>query len=310
MRLRTATDDLSIPITQNASLTVEKSSATTELSAPGTVTYDYLVTNTGNVTITGLSLSDDNDNDDMVCAATTIAVGGSTTCTATHTFTQAELDAGGTLDNIVTATSNEAPDATDDLSIPISQNASLTVEKSSATTSLSAPGTVTYDYLVTNTGNVTITGLSLSDNNDNDDMVCAATTIAVGGSTTCTATHTFTQAELDAGGTLDNIVTASSNEAPDATDDLSIPISQTASITVEKSSATTSLSAPGTVTYDYLVTNTGNVTITGCRSVITTTTTTWCVLPPPLRWAGRRPVRRRTRSRRPSWMRAARWTTS
>jgi len=31
----------------------------------------------------------------------------------------------------------------------------MTVEKSSVTTSLSAPGTVTYDYLVTNTGNVT-----------------------------------------------------------------------------------------------------------------------------------------------------------
>ena len=261
-----ATDDLSIPISQTASITVEKSSATTSLSAPGTVTYDYLVTNTGNVTITGLSLSDNNDNDDMVCAATTIAVGGSTTCTATHTFTQAELDAGGTLDNIVTASSNEAPDATDDLSIPISQTASITVEKSSATTSLSAPGTVTYDYLVTNTGNVTITGLSLSDNNDNDDMVCAATTIAVGGSTTCTATHTFTQAELDAGGTLDNIVTASSNEAPDATDDLSIPITQSATLSLDKS-GTFDAGADGfadvgeLITYTFVVTNTGNVTL-------------------------------------------------
>ena len=266
-----ATDDLSIPIEKNASITVDKSSTTTSLSAPGTVTYNYLVTNTGNVTITGLSLSDDNDNDDMVCGSSTLTVapdaGSTTTCTATHTFTQAELEAGGTLDNTVTASSNEVPDATDDLSIPITKNASITVEKSSATTSLSAPGTVTYNYLVTNTGNVTMTGLSLSDDNDNDDMVCGSSTLTVapdtGSTTTCTATHTFTQAELDAGGTLDNTVTASSNEAPDATDDLSIPITKNASMTVEKSSATTSLSAPGTVTYNYLVTNTGNVTITG-----------------------------------------------
>ncbi len=73
--------------------------------------YSYLVTNTGNVTLTGISLSDDNDNDDMICPFTTLAVGAFMTCMATHTFSQAELDAGGTLDNVVTASSNEAPDA-------------------------------------------------------------------------------------------------------------------------------------------------------------------------------------------------------
>ena len=272
-----ATDFLSIPITQSASMTVEKSSTTTSLSAPGTVTYSYLVTNTGNVTLTGITVVDDNDNDDMVCEATTLAVGGSMTCTATHTFSQAELDANGSptadsgvLYNNVTADSNESDPATDFLSIPITQSASMTVEKSSTTTSLSAPGTVTYSYLVTNTGNVTLTGITVVDDNDNDDMVCEATTLAVGGSMTCTATHTFSQAELDANGSptadsgvLYNNVTADSNESDPATDFLSIPITQSASMTVEKSSTTTSLSAPGTVTYSYLVTNTGNVTITG-----------------------------------------------
>ncbi len=280
-----ATDDLSIPITQDPSMTVEKSSATTSLSAPATVTYDYLVTNTGNVTITGLSLVDDNDNNDMSCLATTIAVGGSTTCSATHTFTQVELNVDGSptpgsgvLYNEVTASSNETPDATDDLSIPITQDPSMTVEKSSATTSLSAPATVTYDYLVTNTGNVTITGLSLVDDNDNNDMSCLATTIAVGGSTTCSATHTFTQVELNVDGSptpgsgvLYNEVTASSNETPDATDDLSIPITQDPSIAIDKwtngedaDTVTGPLVAiDGAVTWLYNVWNTGNVTLSG-----------------------------------------------
>jgi len=52
------------------------------------VTYDYLVTNTGNVTLNGISLSDDNDNDNMVCEATTLAVGAHMHCTATHTFSR------------------------------------------------------------------------------------------------------------------------------------------------------------------------------------------------------------------------------
>jgi uncharacterized repeat protein (TIGR01451 family) len=246
------------------SMTVVKSSTTTSLSAPGTVTYSYVVTNTGDVPLTGISLSDNNDNNDMSCPSTTLAVGASMTCTATHTFTQTELDAGGTLDNTVTATSNEAPSASDSLSIPIVQDSGMTVVKTSATTSLSAPETVTYNYRVTNTGNVTLTGISLSDNNDNDDMSCPGTTLAVGDYMDCTATHTFTQAELDAGGTLDNTVTASSNETSNANDSLSIPIDQNPGMSIVKSSTTSSLaSAPVTVNYSYVVTNTGNVTLTG-----------------------------------------------
>jgi len=256
-------DTLDIPITQTPELTVVKSSTMTELTAPGTVTYSYLVTNTGNVSLTGISLSDDNDNDDMDCPATTLAVGASMTCTASHTFTQAELNAGGTLDNTVTASSNEAPDDTDSLSIPITQTPALTVVKSSTTTELTAPGTVIYSYLVTNTGGVSLTGISLSDDNDNDDMDCPATTLAVGASMTCTASHTFTQAELNAGGTLDNTVTASSNEAPNDTDDLSIPITQTPALTVVKSSTTTSATTAGQVIlYTYAVENTGSITLT------------------------------------------------
>ena len=272
-----ATDILDIPITQTPSMTVVKSSTTTSLIAPGTVTYSYLVTNTGNVILTGIVLSDDNDNNDMSCPATSLAPSATMTCTATHTFTQAELSANGsptaasgTLTNIVTASSNEAPDTTDTLDIPIAQTPSMTVVKSSTATSLSAPGTVTYSYLVTNTGNAILTGIVLSDDNDNNDISCPSTTLAVSATMTCTATHTFTQAELNANGsptaasgTLTNIVTASSNEAPDATDTLNIPIVQNPSMTVAKSSTTTSLSAPGTVTYSYLVTNTGNVTLTG-----------------------------------------------
>jgi len=233
-------DPNTVPVPQNSAMTVEKTSVTTNLSAPATVTYSYLVTNTGNVTLTGISLSDDNDNDDMDCPFPTLDVGTDMTCTASHTFTQAELDANGSptadsgvLYNIVTASSNEAEDATDSLEIQIVYGPAMTVEKTSVTTNLSAPATVTYSYLVTNTGNVTLTGISLSDDNDNDDMDCPFTTLDVGTDMTCTASHTFTQAELDANGSptadsgvLYNIVTASSNEAEDATDFLSIPINR------------------------------------------------------------------------------------
>jgi LPXTG-site transpeptidase (sortase) family protein len=161
----------------------------------------------------------------------------------------------------VTASSNEAPNATDNLSIPIAQSPSMTVEKSSTTTSLSAPGTVTYSYLVTNTGNVTLTGISLTDDNDNNDMSCPAATLAPAATMTCTATHTFTQAELIANGSptagsgsLTNNVTASSKEAPNAADNLVIPI-VAADLALTKSVNNSSPVLGETVTFTITITN-------------------------------------------------------
>ena len=161
------------------SITVEKTSATTELTAPGTVNYSYLVSNTGNVTINALNLADTNTTLPPVCVLTSLAPGTTTTCTATHDFTQDELDRinGGTLlcpneavtfkglYNHVTATSTETTPATDELCIPVIPTPAMTVDKTSTSASLSAPGLVTYNYLVSNTGNVTITALNLADTN-------------------------------------------------------------------------------------------------------------------------------------------------
>ena len=377
-------------------LVVVKSSPTKLLTAPQTVQYTYLVRNVGNVTVTGIALSDDNDNNDLSCPLTTLAPGALMTCTATHTFTQAELDANGSpvadsdkLANTVTATSNEAPLATDDLVIPIEQvpaltlvksatptsydqvgdvisysykitntgnvtlpgqftvgdnkltvtcpatatlapgasitctashtvvqadldageivnvasasngvvtsppdtarveavqNPKLVVVKSSPTTSVSAPQTVSYTYVVTNTGNVTVTGITLGDNNDNNDLSCPQTTLAPTASMTCTATHTFTQAELDANGSpaggtgnLANTVTATSDQAPLATDDLVIPIVRFPELTLVKSASPQSYNQVGQViTYTYVVTNTGNVTVVGSISVTDDKVTVVC----------------------------------
>ena len=275
---------------QDPSMTVVKSSATTSLSAPGTVTYSYLVTNTGNVAITGLVLVDDNDNNDMSCGATTIAVGGSTTCSATHTFTQAELDADGSptpgsgvLFNEVTASSNETPDATDDLSIPITQNPSILLAKSGTFTDESGDGfaqageTISYSFAVANNGNVTLTNVTL------DDLVGDVTVtggpialLPVGAfdDSTFTGSYTITQADIDAG-TFYNLAEACGIDPGEAEvcddDDHREPLTQNPSIDIEKATngfdADTADLAPvitvgDPVEWTYLVTNTGNVPVT------------------------------------------------
>jgi hypothetical protein len=184
-------------------MTVVKSSQTTSINAPGIVMYSYLVTNTGTVSLTGISLLDDNIDATVSCPGTTLAPGDDFICTAQHTVTQVEVDANGSpvvdsgeLFNTVTASSAEAPDATDDLSIPFVIDPSISLVKSSSTSSVTSTGPVAYSYLVTNTGNVTLSGLSLDDDNDEDDASCPVSTLAPGENTTCTATHDVTAAEI------------------------------------------------------------------------------------------------------------------
>ena len=239
------------------------------------ISYGYVVTNTGNVTLAGpFSVSDDKATDESCPATATLAPGASITCTASYTITQADIDAGSVV-NVASATNGAVTSPPDTETVTAAQAASLRVEKSSATSSLSAPTTVTYSYLVTNTGNTTLSAISLSDDNDNDDVACPGTTLAPAASMTCTATHTFTQAELDANGSptagsgfVTNTVTASSNEAPVTTDTLSIPIVQTPALTIVKSASPSTYDhVDQVISYSYLVTNTGNVTLSGPFSV-------------------------------------------
>ncbi|HLO29299.1 MAG TPA: DUF11 domain-containing protein, partial [Anaerolineales bacterium] len=166
-----------------------------------TITYNIVMTNTGDTTLTNVVVSDPKlTSDSNACAS--VAPNGTCALGGSYIVQQADVDA-GSLSNTATVTDDDLCPAagagvcSDTVTVPISQNPSMTVAKSSATTSLSAPETVDYSYLVTNTGTVTLTGISLSDDNDNDDMSCPDGALAPGAVMTCTATHTFTQAELD-----------------------------------------------------------------------------------------------------------------
>ena len=227
------------------------------------MTYSFLVTNTGNVTVTGIVVTDPKVPA-ISCPATSLAPSAFMTCTGGHVVTQAEMDApSGTLVNTVTVKSS-APDATDSNTIPVAKDPKLTVDKTSTTTSITAAGQVVpYSFLVTNTGNVTVTGITLTDPKV-PTIACDATSLAPGISMTCTGNHTVTQAEMDAAsGTLVNTVTVKSS-APDATDSNTIPVAKDPKLTVDKTSTTTSITVAGQVVpYSFLVTNTGNVTVTG-----------------------------------------------
>ena len=230
--------------------------------------YNYMLTNTGNETLTGVTLGDDQEpvTCDPTVPVASLAPGESITCTATHTVTQADLDA-GSVGNVATGDSEQTLPVTDTVTVPADQSPAMTVAKSATESSFAAVGEVIhYSYVLTNTGNVTLTGVTLVD--DKADVSCPGTSLAPGAAMTCTATYTVTQADLDAG-SVTNVATGDSEQTESVTDTVTVPATQAPELTVVKSitGGDPFDSVGDVVSYGFVVTNTGNVRLAGPVSV-------------------------------------------
>ncbi|MFT3892850.1 MAG: hypothetical protein QM730_14555 [Anaerolineales bacterium] len=213
----TDTASATIPAIQNPALTFEKTGsfdagADGYADAGELITYTFVVTNVGNVTLHNATVTDPLAGlSAITCNSTTIPVDGHITCTATYAVTQADIDAGSVY-NLATADSKESEPDDDDNTEPLPQNPLIQVVKTSTTTNISAAGQVVpYTFTVTNEGNVTLTGITVTDPN------CDAAPVYVSGDTNTdtklqlaetwiyTCDHTVTQAEIDTYGPSSNL---------------------------------------------------------------------------------------------------------
>ncbi|HLO32899.1 MAG TPA: sortase, partial [Anaerolineales bacterium] len=268
-----AIDSLSIPITQNpAHTTVKTQTSTGPYSVGNTITYNIAVRNTGNVTLTGVTVTD-NSATVGVCVPSqpaSLAPNGTLTCQASHLVTQADLDNGSYV-NTATGDSDQTPAGTSAVTVNFTQNPVLTIVKSSDATGTNAVGdTITYTYDVQNTGNVILTNVTVTDVHSGlSAIICKpvqGSTLLPGATMSCTAIYTVTQADVDAG-QIDNtgLVTGTPPTGSSVVDDdlLSEPISQNPALTVAKSQTSNGPYVAGdTITYSIVVRNTGNVTLT------------------------------------------------
>ena len=110
---------------------------------------------------------------------------------------------------------------------------SMTMVKSATESSYNAVGqTINYGYLISNTGNVTLSGVDVVDAHAGlNGLSCPAPTLAPGASETCSATYRVTPADLNAGSIV-NTATAQG-----------IPSGATAPISSPPSSVTVPLAA-------------------------------------------------------------------
>jgi uncharacterized repeat protein (TIGR01451 family) len=251
----------------NPAMTIDKSSTTPSIDHVGQVVpYTFLVTNTGNVALTGITVTDTKVAT-VICPATTLAVGANMTCTGNYTVTQADLDdPDGELNNTATADSDQTGPVTDSHAIPIVRNPALSITKVATEQSFDSVGDVIhYTIVATNTGNVTLTNVTVTDPVVSG-LVCTpanGSSLAPGASMTCTATHTITQADLDAGHFANTAcVDDGSGGAAQACADEDVPGEQNPAIGIAKNPDSQTFQSPGTANFSITVTNTGNVTLT------------------------------------------------
>ena len=279
----TANESISVIAAVPNSMLTKTASKTVDAEEGDVITYSYIFTNTGNVSLTDVSLSDVHEGSGSLGAITpaTVAVmlpGASQTFTAEYTITQDDIDAGVAITNIATAAATPAtgsymPPSADESVALITPAPAVTFTKTaSEDTDLQEGDVVTYSYSVTNTGNVTLTDLSVSDAHSGTGTLSAITpatvaTLAVGDSADFTATYTVTQDDIDAGIAITNIATLSATPAqgtlPVTTADESVTVeAPTPASTLSKTASDTTDAQEGDViTYTYVVQNTGNVTL-------------------------------------------------
>ncbi len=203
----TGFDEIDTAIPQSAALTVNKQSSAATLLAGAVVEFTFDVTNTGNVTLTGIAVDDPLANP-VDCPNTTLAPGEGTTCRATYTVTQDDVNANNVTN---TATVSGTPPSGPPVSasgteiIEGSPDPAINVDKIAGTGPFLLDSVIPYSFKVTNTGNQTLTGVVI------DDPIigtvrCPTATLAPGVVTTCTGSYVATQEDVDAG-TLSNSAT-------------------------------------------------------------------------------------------------------
>jgi LPXTG-site transpeptidase (sortase) family protein len=273
-----------VALTQSPAISIVKSSDATGTNADGdTIIYSYDVENTGNVTLTNVTVTDAHTGLSAITCIpaqdSALNPGDTMSCSATYTVTQADANA-GQIDNtgVVTGTdptSNQVTD-NDPLSEPVAQNPAISIVKSSDATGTNAVGdTITYSYDVENTGNVALTNVTVTD--AHIGLSAITCTPAQGldlnpaDTMSCSASYTVTQADVNAGQIDNTGVVAGTDPGSNLVTDndlLSEPIAQNPALTLTKTGTlndddgTSGVSAGDTISYSFQVENTGNVTLT------------------------------------------------
>jgi len=241
-------DDAEVPLNRAPSLTIVKEATGIDADGDGLINqagdkidYTITVTNTGNQTLSNVTVTDPltglNEN------IGNLFPGEVGQFMPTYTVSQADLDGNGggdgDIDIVATADSEETEPVSDDAEVPLNRAPSLTIVKEATGIDADGDGLINqagdkidYKITVTNTGNQTLSNVTVTDpltglNENIGDLV-------PGGIGILSTTYTVSQADLDGNGggdgDIDNTATVDSEETEPVSDDAEVEVIVKASL--------------------------------------------------------------------------------
>jgi uncharacterized repeat protein (TIGR01451 family) len=285
-------DTVTVSLSPAPLLHLTKAADTSALTVPPEagqiVTYDFSVTNAGNVTAHDVEVIDQLTGLGVLTyawpgVAGVLTPGQVATARTTYRLTQADIDA-GQLSNTATVTgkapngSTLPPQAGASAQVTLAPDGAIDLIKAADRSQLSDPPaagqTVAYSFSATNVGNVTLNQVVITDPLPGLDPLVEVWPgtpgqLAPGQTVTAQATYRLTQTDLDAGrlsntATARGVTPAGASVTPSQFT-VSFPLARAQGLSLTKLADTSQLSDPPqsgqTVTYDFSVTNAGNVTV-------------------------------------------------
>ena len=271
----------------NPSIALTKTGVFNDVNSNGfadageTITYSFGVSNTGDVTLTNVAITDP-----LVAVAGSIAnlaIGAtdSSTFSALYVLTQNDIDTNSVFNQATVNASAGATSVSDTASTTVSLgaiNAQVSLTKTGVFNDLNSDGfaqvgeTITYSFDVLNNGNVTLKNLSINDPLVSVNGFLATLAPSANNNTTFTAVYTLTAADISSGQVsniatvnatdpFDGIVSAQSNAGVA----LLINLPSSATIALTKTGVFNDVNSDGfaqvgeTITYSFAVENTGTV---------------------------------------------------
>ncbi|MCJ1683061.1 Ig-like domain-containing protein [Rathayibacter sp. VKM Ac-2928] len=240
------------------------------------IVYTFRATNTGNVTLQNVAVTDTKVASITPATATIAPSAQAVFTSAAYTVTQADINSGTAIPNTATVTgrtlaaSPTTVTASSSTTTPIRYAPALTLTKNGTLNGAAAVGsTISYAFTLVNTGNVPLTSVAIADPKVTvvyGAWPGTAGQLGIGQQVTATASYPLTQADVDAGSVV-NTATATgtppTGAAVTSTATRTITLTRAADLAFTKTANPAFISTAGTVvTYTFRATNTGNTTLT------------------------------------------------
>ena len=230
-----------LPETPRIELTKEADPVLLDPAEAGrTIRYRFVLTNTGNVTLTGVSVTDDLKADGDLADFSmdwsgagggegTLLPGETVEGTASYTITQADIDRGSVANGALaegTSPSGEKVTDRDETVTELAGTADLSLTKTADPVLIrdaQAGSAVTYTIEAVNTGSVTLTGVTLTDSLEGLDYfetdwseASQEGTLLPGERVRAEASYSLTQADIDRGSLVNTVLVSAKGPDPEA----------------------------------------------------------------------------------------------